>query len=190
MLFRSYLGSAVAKLGLKSLFILPGAAALLAIAAALLPLTFSLYVFKKAGWTKGDGESLKNAVQSVVKSFSGALDGIGIKGIMKMMAAVPVIGMIGTAITSLAMGVKAMATMTFTEMEWNEKAGKLVPTRKVKLTPTEIQAVGPNVAAIIKPLIDPLTEFGKSFKEGGGLDRKSTRLNSSHVSESRMPSSA
>ena len=28
------------------------------------------------------------------------------------------------------------------------------------------------------------------FKQVGQLDRKSTRLNSSHVSESRMPSSA
>jgi hypothetical protein len=167
-----YIGSAIAKLGLKSLLILPGSVALLAIAAALLPLTFSLYMFKKAGWTENDGESLKNAVESVVKSFSGALDGIGIKGIAKMMAAIPAIGMIGTAITSLAMGVKAMATLTFTEMEWNEKAGKLVPTRKVKLTPTEIQAVGPNVAAIINPLIDPLTKFGKSFKEGGGFFSK------------------
>ena len=32
--------------------------------------------------------------------------------------------------------------------------------------------------------------FGKSFTEAVELDRKSTRLNSSHESESRMPSSA
>ena len=40
-------------------------------------------------------------------------------------------------------------------------------------------------------IINPLKEFSKaSYNIPKGLDRKSTRLNSSHMSESRMPSSA
>ena len=39
--------------------------------------------------------------------------------------------------------------------------------------------------------IDPLRVYGEDyFMLGQKIDRKSTRLNSSHVSESRMPSSA
>ena len=44
-------------------------------------------------------------------------------------------------------------------------------------------------ADIILPNFRKATEFAKEHYNGE-LDRKSTRLNSSHVSESRMPSSA
>ena len=45
-------------------------------------------------------------------------------------------------------------------------------------------------------LLDPIMDFGQSYMPtdlrftGTGRDRKSTRLNSSHTSKSRMPSSA
>ena len=37
-------------------------------------------------------------------------------------------------------------------------------------------------------ILHPVNKHGK--QEKGGLDRKSTRLNSSHIQKSRMPSSA
>ena len=42
----------------------------------------------------------------------------------------------------------------------------------------------PGVSVVI------LTGAGTAFSAGGNLDRKSTRLNSSHIQKSRMPSSA
>ena len=47
-----------------------------------------------------------------------------------------------------------------------------------------------NVGIIYKTSFDKANRTSASAARGIGLDRKSTRLNSSHVSESRMPSSA
>ena len=46
---------------------------------------------------------------------------------------------------------------------------------------------------ILRAAVKEGTEMGlkaKSFMDAGALDRKSTRLNSSHANEARMPSSA
>jgi hypothetical protein len=154
------IGKSIAKLGLISIPALLGAAVLLPISVALVPLTGSLALFKKIGWTEDDAKSLKSAVSSTVKAFSEALSGVGIIGMIKLLAAIPIIAMIGTALVSLAAGVKAMATLSFTEMEYDEKEKRLVPKRVVKLTNDEIQAVGPNVASILNALAEPLTMFG------------------------------
>ena len=66
----------------------------------------------------------------------------------------------GLALVSLAAGVKAMATLSFTEMEYDKASKKLVAKRVVKLTDAEIQQVGPNVAKILNALALPLTSFG------------------------------
>ena len=42
----------------------------------------------------------------------------------------------------------------------------------------------------IKDIYKILYQFEKNFSEVHAIDRKSTRLNSSHVKRSRMPSSA
>ena len=47
--------------------------------------------------------------------------------------------------------------------------------------------LGNEIDFYLKPLVDELKEL---WEEGVDTDRKSTRLNSSHVSTSRMPSSA
>ena len=41
-----------------------------------------------------------------------------------------------------------------------------------------------------KPILDGYTDASMVVGDFDGRDRKSTRLNSSHVSQSRMPSSA
>ena len=146
--------------GLLIVPILLGSVALLPAALSLVALSPALAVFKSIGWQKEDGESLKDALTSVIQGFVHALDGVGFMGLLKIMAAIPLIGKIGTALASLAVGVKAMATLSFTEMEYDEKSGKLVPKREVRLTNEDIQAVGTNTAAILNALAQPLTEFG------------------------------
>ena len=59
--------------------------------------------------------------------------------------------------------------------------------------PTDLTHLVPEVAQRPVPpaLIDALkARFGANCSTAMAVDRKSTRLNSSHVSESRMPSSA
>ena len=154
------IGASFAMAGLFIIPIILGSVALIPAALSLLSLTPSLAIFKSIGWQKEDGESLKDALQSVIQGFAHALDGVGIMGLFKIMAAIPLIGKIGTALASLAVGVKAMATLSFTEMEYDEKSGKLIPKREVRLTNEDIQAVGTNTAAILNALAQPLTEFG------------------------------
>jgi hypothetical protein len=150
----------MSKLGIIAPFVLIGAAAIIPASAALLPLTFALSIFKRIDWQESDGAALQNALSSTVQGFSHALDGLGVKGILKAMAAIPMIALMGLALVSLAAGVKAMATLSFTEMEYDKASKKLVPKRVVKLTDAEIQAVGPNVAKILNALAMPLTNFG------------------------------
>lgn len=160
------IGVSLAGMGFIAPLVLIGAAVMAVASVALLPLTASLAIFKSIGWQESDGESLKNALSSTIQAFAHALDGVGLTGMFKLLAAIPIVGMLGTALSSLALGIKAMATMTFTEMEWDEKAGKLVPKRQVRLTDTEIQQVGPNVAAILSALAKPLTTFGVWASQG------------------------
>ena len=43
---------------------------------------------------------------------------------------------------------------------------------------------------LMKYILDKPVKIGERIPTEGELDRKSTRLNSSHIEESRMPSSA
>jgi hypothetical protein len=162
------IGLALAAMGFIAPFVIIGSAAMAVAAVALLPLSGALAIFKTIGWKKEDGLMLKNAVSSTVQAFAHALDGVGLMGMFKLLAAIPIVALLGLAMTSLAMGIKAMATMTFTEMEWDDKEKKLIPKRQVRLTNAEIQAVGPNVAAILNALADPLLQFGKKATESDG----------------------
>ena len=164
------LGMSAFALGLPAVFpfVLLGAAALTALNVPLLAFTGTFYAltnslknFKEVGWTEQDGVLLTNAVTSTVGAFVKAFDGIGISGMAKLLFAVPLVGMLGNSLVSLAKGVKAMATLTFTETKYDEKTGKLVPVGEVRLTDSEIQQVGPNVASILNALAEPLTMFGK-----------------------------
>jgi hypothetical protein len=155
----------MSKLGIIAPFVLIGAAAIIPASAALLPLTFALAIFKTIDWQESDGAALQNALTSTVQGFSHALDGLGVAGVLKAMAAIPMIALMGLALVSLAAGVKAMATLSFTEMEYDAKSKKLVPKRVVKLTDAEIQQVGPNVAKILNAVAGPLTNFGKWASE-------------------------
>jgi hypothetical protein len=174
------MGKAVAKIGVLAIPVALGSAVLIPMSIALLPLTGSLALFKTIGWKKDDGDSLQNALSSVVQGFAHALDGVGVLGLVKLMAAIPIIALIGGALAFLAVGVKSMATLSFTEMEYDTKEKKLIPKRQVKLTDAEIQAVGPNVASILNALAKPLTEFGE-WAVKGSIGFGGIRIGSSYM---------
>ena len=160
------IGTSFALAGMSIIPIILGSVALIPAALSLLTLTPSLATFKSIGWEKSDGESLANALTSVIQGFAHALDGVGIIGLIKIMTAIPLLNKIGTSLASLAVGIKAMATLTFIESEYDEKSGKLVPKREVRLTNEDIQAVGTNTAAILNALAEPLANFGMWSTKG------------------------
>ena len=71
---------------------------------------------------------------------------------------------------------------------------RYIPARAAE--PRRIEKLAPELDAIIdtsQPIVQLGTGYGGDIGPAEGplwIDRKSTRLNSSHVSESRMPSSA
>ena len=174
------IGWSLAKFGLVAIPAAIGAAALVPASLALLPLTGALALFKTIDWQESDGDALKNALTSTVQGFAHALDGVGVVGMIKLLAAIPVIALIGGALASLAFGVKGMATLSFTEMEYDKATHKLVPKRTVKLTNEEIQAVGPNTAMILNALAQPLTEFGE-WAVKGSIGFGAIRVGSSYM---------
>jgi hypothetical protein len=174
------IGFSLAKFGLVAIPAAIGAAVLIPASLALLPLTYALGKFKEIEWQESDGESLQNALTSTVQGFAHALDGVGVMGMIKLLAAIPVIALIGNSLVSLASGVKAMATLSFTEMEYDKATHKLVPKRTIKLTNEEIQAVGPNTAMILNALAQPLTDFGE-WAVKGSIGFGAIRIGSSYM---------
>ena len=75
---------------------------------------------------------------------------------------------------------------------------RLIPNQSIEVTPAQrsivLSGTVPDATAMttaLKIAESYLTRSGGARRQAaGGTDRKSTRLNSSHVSESRMPSSA
>jgi hypothetical protein len=160
------IGNTLAFAALLAIPMAIGAAGLIASSISIITLSLALKAFKSVEFTEDDGKSIGNAISSVVQGFVHALDGVTPMELFKAMAAIPLIGQMGNALVSLASGVKAMATLSFTEMEYDKAAGKLVPKGVVKLTDTEIQQVGPNVKKILDTLRQPLVDFGESMGEG------------------------
>ena len=68
------------------------------------------------------------------------------------------------------------------KMLLHAEKGEIVPTRKLLKTPAQIEKIKTS-AALNTAVLD---EVAKHIR----IDRKSTRLNSSHNNQSRMPSSA
>ena len=69
---------------------------------------------------------------------------------------------------------------------------KLPPAQALFMAPQALWSALPMLAQLAFAIVFILIQFVAMFwfLSRGGIDRKSTRLNSSHVSESRMPSSA
>ena len=176
------IGKSIVKLGVLAPFMILGAAALIPMSAALIPFGIAMGLFKLINWKKEDGESISNALSSVIGAFRNALKGISALELLSLMGSIALIGTLGTGLSSLAAGVKDMATMTFTGTRYNPKTGKLEPVDKVKLTDAEIRAVGPNVASILTALSKPLTEFGE-WAVKGSIGFGGVRLGSSYMTK-------
>jgi hypothetical protein len=78
---------------------------------------------------------------------------------------------IGGIVSSLARGVADMANLNVVEYKiaGSGRKAKLVPGAIRKLTPVDFAMAGVNVGLILNALQQPLVDFGKKAKEGGGL---------------------
>lgn len=152
--------------GLYSIPIILGSAALLTLSVALLPLSGSLLLFKSIEWTQNDSENLSSTIKSVVKGMTEAFSSIGPIEFAKLFFGASLLALLGLAFTSLAWGLQNMANLTFVEQEWDESQKKLVPKRSIRLTNQDFENAANNIKTIINTLKDPLYEFGKMASDG------------------------
>ena len=143
--------------------------AMIGAAIALVPFTASLAIFKATKWTPADSISLKFALMSVGNAFADIAKG---DNWYKMQQGIYGMRDIGNTLVSLAAGIQAMANMTFTEYEWDDKTKKLEPKKKVKLTPVDVAQAALNAGFIISTLIEPIAKLGELFGGGFGGDNQ------------------
>jgi hypothetical protein len=100
-----------------------------------------------------------------------AKEGEGLFGGGYMEAGVEAAQGIGGIISSLAKGVADMANLNVIEYKiaGSGKKAKLVPDKIRKLTPLDFLMAGVNTGLILTALQQPLVDFGKKAREGGGL---------------------
>lgn len=143
--------------------VLMGSYAMMIAAAALVPISIGLSIFKATGWKDEDSNGLRNMLMSVGNAFADLARGgnwiyvqLGIMATMFM----------GNTLASLAKGIQALANMTFTEYEWDDSTKKLEPKKKTKLTNTDVQLAAQNAATMITTMVEPLAMFGTLFTGG------------------------
>lgn len=152
--------------GIASLLIVPGSVALITAGVSLLTLLPSLFLFKQLNWKAQDSNSLNIAINGVVGAMTSAFGKISFKEFAKLFAGAALLAALGGAFVSLAIGVKAMSSLTFTEMEWDEKSQKMIPVREVRLVESDFANAAKNAATIINTLKQPLYDFGKAADDG------------------------
>jgi hypothetical protein len=111
------LGKVMGLMGLMSIGIGLGAAALLILGPALGILSLGLMAFKAVGFKEDDGVALKGAILAVVEGFSS----VGLLASLKAAAVAPLIALMGVGLMALGGGVAV-----FKEAKYKEKDGDLM----------------------------------------------------------------
>jgi hypothetical protein len=155
-----------------------GAAAMVVIGAAIVPLTEGLMNYKNSGWKESDNQKLIDTMTAVVRAFGIMWDEdlqkeAGLKPFSpyEVYMGVTALSGIGNVMTSLAQGLVSFASMQFVEFEVvKDKDGNAVlqPKAVHKLTDADIQAAGTNFAAVLNAILDPIAAVGKKEIEGQG----------------------
>ena len=156
---------ALAWVPMMSGLLLMSSAAMIFASLALLPISMALSVFKKTKWTGKDTANLNAAIYGVAQGFVNGLDGVDW---WDLYMGVNSLKNVGRALTGLAEGVQAFANLTFTEYEYNQEKGEMVPVRKIKLTPKDIAMTGVAIGMVISAVTKPLAVFGEQMTGGGG----------------------
>ena len=152
--------------GKNTIAIVLGSAAIIAAGIGMIAIMPALGLFKLLKWNKNDSSGLELAVGSVISSVKNAFTGLSISDFGKIFVGVGLMAALGGSLVSLAFGMKAISSLTFTEMEWDESSKKLIPRREVKLQKSDFKAAGDNITAIFDSLTDPLIKFGKKSEDG------------------------
>lgn len=143
-----------------------GSTAIIAAGIGMIAIMPALGLFKLLKWNKNDSSGLELAIGSVISSVKNAFTGLSLSDFGKIFVGVGLMATLGGSLVSLAFGMKAISSLTFTEMEWDPSSKKLVPRREVKLQKSDFKAAGDNITAIFDSLTDPLIKFGKKSEDG------------------------
>lgn len=141
--------------------------------AALIPITLSLSIFKKAGFGKDDADNLEYMLSSVVKAFGIVTDYKRQKELgfyvnpLDLMRGIESLSGAGRVLAGLAQGVQSWAKLEVTEWEvinGGTKDAKLVIKGKRKLEKADFENAALGMAKVISAIAEPFAKVGKLEK--------------------------
>jgi hypothetical protein len=140
---------------------------------ALIPITASLAIFKKSGFTTSDADSLEYMIGSVVRAFGIVTDterqkqmGFSVNP-LDLMIGVNALAGAGNVLSSLAAGVQAWANLEVYDWEVinaGTKDAKLVIKGKRKLGKQDFENAAAGMAAVITAIAEPFALVGRLEK--------------------------
>jgi len=157
--------SSLAKVPVQAGLVATMSASMLLASSALLPITKSLKIFKEANWQEGDSKILKEVIGSIIGAFTENLKDVDW---VDLWFGLNSLNNVGNVLTGLAEGVGAFANLSFIEQEFDEKAGKLIPKRVVRLSSTDITNAGISIGNVINAMVEPVAKFGNEITSGIG----------------------
>lgn len=142
--------------------------------AALLPITTSLLIFKKAKWSKGDSNNMESAMGAIISAFALPSDydrqkkmGIYVTP-WRLMLGIFALRNAGSTMASLAEGIQAFANLTVPIYGWVDKEGggslEIIERRQMSSSDFDKAAYG--MATVISAIAKPLAEVGR-LEQGG-----------------------
>jgi hypothetical protein len=166
-------GGSLASIGWEAPFILLGAAAMIPAALALLPLAGGMLLFKKAGFTKEDGENVEFMVGSVVRAFGIVTDYERQKKMgfyvnpTDLFLGIAALSGAGRVLAGLAEGVQAWANLEVNEWEvvnGGTKDAKLVIKGRRKLSKSDFDNAAHGMGQVISAIAEPFAKVGRLEK--------------------------
>ena len=147
----------------------------LAAGVALIPITASMLIFKKANFGKADSDNLEYMLSSVVKAFGIVTDYKRQKELgfyvnpFDLFLGIESLSGAGRVLAGLAAGVQAWANLEVTEWEvinGGTKNAKLVIKGKRKLSKSDFENAANGMATVISAIAKPFADVGKLEKGG------------------------
>jgi len=182
-----------AKLAARTAFMFIAIPAYLLAAAALLPISIALLIFKKANFGKKDSKNLEFVMGSIISAFGLVGDkerqakmGIWVNPWDLYMGTLA-LSRAGNTLASLASGIQAFANLSVPIYEYNEEKGELVVVEKRPMSEADFDKAAYGMAKVISSIAEPFAFVGKLDKGessgnplydavfGGGLIKRGVR---------------
>lgn len=154
--------------GLASLFIGLGSLAMIGAGLAVIAIGEGLLRFKQLDFSPKDADNFKDAISTVIDTFTG----ISFKDSINMAFGVAALSGVGNIMTSLAGGIQSFADMKFVEYEVvkDPKTGqaRIQPKSIVELSDAKIEQAALNFGKVIDAILVPIAKVGMAESMSDG----------------------